>query len=135
MKNEDSKLLEEYSGLFELLELQLEDRISRSEFERLEAMIRHDSTARKLYLQYIDLHGMLHYDTAAPHVAATTEAADATIPKTQPVPAEIRRQRRGSGSVAAKSAQRLEQRFNTFTRTRAPVMLLSAMLSRRLETV
>jgi len=101
MKNEDSKLLEEYSGLFELLELQLEDRISRSEFERLEAMIRHDSTARKLYLQYIDLHGMLHYDTAAPHVAATTEAADATIPKTQPVPAEIRRQpaRRQSAGI------------------------------------
>ena len=88
MKNVDSRQLEEYSGLFELLELQLEDRISRSEFERLEAMIRHDSTARKLYLQYIDLHGMLHYDTAAPHVTATTEAAEA-IPKTQPAPAEI----------------------------------------------
>ncbi|MBC8289445.1 MAG: DUF1549 domain-containing protein, partial [Planctomycetes bacterium] len=88
MKNVDSNLLEEYSGLFELLELQLEDRISASEFERLEAMIRHDSTARKLYLQYIDLHGMLHYDTAAPHVPAknaTAEVATAEVALANPV--------------------------------------------------
>ena len=68
MNDMNRNLLEEYSGLFELLERQLEEQISASEFARLEVMIEHDSTARQIYLQYIDLHGMLQYDTAAPHL-------------------------------------------------------------------
>jgi len=78
MSDMNRNLLEEYSGLFELLERQFEERISASEFERLEVMIEHDSTARQIYLQYSDLHGMLQYDTAAPHLQPTDSLQDST---------------------------------------------------------
>lgn len=103
MKNADTKLMEDNSGLFKLLELLLENRISPGEFEHLEAMIRDDASARKLYLQYIDLHGMLHYDTAAPHLPTKAASAvdvasdDATIELVRP---DIRQpQRRQAASV------------------------------------
>jgi hypothetical protein len=84
MKTETSNLAEQYGELIELLELQLEERISPEQFARLEAIIRDDSRARRLYLQYVDLHGMLHYDTAAPHVSA--EPASATVVVTETAP-------------------------------------------------
>lgn len=87
MKNTDTALSADYSGLFELLELQLEERISADEFARLEAMIRHDSTARRMYLQYIDLHGMLHYDTAAPHLTVESAPAESSVGTTETIPA------------------------------------------------
>lgn len=54
----------ELSTLIELLELQLEGQISPVQFERLEEMIRSSSQARRFYLQYVDLHGALHWDLA-----------------------------------------------------------------------
>lgn len=54
----------EFSELIELLELQLEDRILPEQFEQLESMIRSSSEARRFYLQYVDLHGALHWDLA-----------------------------------------------------------------------
>jgi hypothetical protein len=61
-----SSQLEQYQELVELLELQFEERISETEFGRLGELIRNDSAARRFYLQYIDLHGALCYDTGAP---------------------------------------------------------------------
>lgn len=77
MKTRTINLAEQYGELIELLELQLEERISPEQFARLEAIIRDDSQARRLYLEYIDLHGMLYYDTAAPHVSSESVSADA----------------------------------------------------------
>lgn len=60
-----SSQVKDYSELTELLELQFEDRISASEFRRLEQIIRGDADSRRFYLQYVDLHGALYYDTAS----------------------------------------------------------------------
>ncbi len=56
--------IEQYMRLFELIELQLEQRISRDEFAQLESLISGDADARRFYREYLDLHGMLHCDTA-----------------------------------------------------------------------
>lgn len=76
MKNGIANMAEQYGELIELLELQLEERISSEQFAQLESTIRDDAEARRLYLQYIDLHGMLHYDTAAPHVSSEPVSAN-----------------------------------------------------------
>ncbi|NQV23621.1 MAG: DUF1549 domain-containing protein [Rhodopirellula sp.] len=52
------------SNFVELLELQLEDRITPSQFQELEETIRLNREARQLYLRYVDLHGALLWDLA-----------------------------------------------------------------------
>lgn len=47
-----------------LLELWIEERISREQFQRLEHLLRADAAARRVYLQYVDLHGSLHWNAA-----------------------------------------------------------------------
>lgn len=59
-----SSLSETYAELVELVELQLESRISPEQFRQLEQIIRDDSAARRVYREYMDLHGVLHWDTA-----------------------------------------------------------------------
>ncbi|MDA0284349.1 MAG: DUF1549 domain-containing protein [Planctomycetota bacterium] len=54
----------ELTGFLDLLELQVEDRITPEQFTELEATIRADNGARQLYIQYMDLHGSLHWDLA-----------------------------------------------------------------------
>jgi hypothetical protein len=53
------------TDFIELLEMQLEDRITVAQFEQLEETIRSNSEARRFYLQYMDLHGALQWDLAA----------------------------------------------------------------------
>jgi hypothetical protein len=55
----------ELAGFIELLEMQLEDRITAEQFEQLEETVRSNNEARKFYLQYIDLHGALQWDLGA----------------------------------------------------------------------
>ena len=86
----------------ELLELQLEDRISVVQFEQLEEMVRSNSEARKFYLQYMDLHGALHWDLAA--------TADADRAAGEPL------QRAGQTVVAASTEETVEK---TFTQNKA----------------
>lgn len=50
--------------LWLLLEGLCEDRLSQGEFERLEALILSDPLARRIYRDYVDLHGSLYWDTA-----------------------------------------------------------------------
>ena len=59
-----SSLTETYATLIELIELQVENRISRQQFHQLEHFIRDDAAARRVYREYMDLHGVLHWDTA-----------------------------------------------------------------------
>ena len=54
----------ELSGFIELLELQLEGRITFEQFAEFEDTIRSNREARKFYLQYVDLHGALQWDLA-----------------------------------------------------------------------
>ena len=53
------------TDFIELLEIQLENRITAAQFEQLEETIRSNSAARRFYLQYMDLHGALQWDLAA----------------------------------------------------------------------
>lgn len=50
--------------LFELLELLIEEEISDQQTQRLEHIVRSDRDAMTLYVDYIDLHGSLYWDTA-----------------------------------------------------------------------
>lgn len=54
----------QHAELIELIELQLENRISREQFSQLEQLIRADADGRRVYREYMDLHGVLHWDTA-----------------------------------------------------------------------
>lgn len=54
----------QFKELVELIELQLEERISPQQFGRLESLVRADIANRRFYREYLDLHGMLHWDTA-----------------------------------------------------------------------
>lgn len=53
------------TDFIELLEMQLEGRLTVAQFEQLEETIRSNSEARTFYLQYMDLHGALQWDLAA----------------------------------------------------------------------
>lgn len=53
------------SELFDLLEAVCEDRASRDQFARLEALVLSDPRCRRTYLEYMELHGSLHWDAAA----------------------------------------------------------------------
>ncbi len=68
--------------LWTLLESLCEDRLSEAETERLEALVLTDASARRIYRDYIELHGSLYWDTAL--------AGEST-----PIPAE------GNGKPAA----------------------------------
>lgn len=79
--------------LVTLIERQLESCISQDEFARLESLVRSSRSARRFYREYLDLHGMLHWeaaqssDSVVPETAAkaaaftpATSAADLTSP-------------------------------------------------------
>jgi len=65
----------QYSELTELLEALCDDRLSPAETVRLEQLVLADNGARRLYLEYIDLHGTLHWDTAQDSGRAAMPAA------------------------------------------------------------
>ncbi len=68
--------------LIELIELQVENRISTEQFAQLEQMIRQDAALRRLYREYIDLHGLLHWNTARSSVSASEPVVAAERPVT-----------------------------------------------------
>ena len=50
--------------LLNLLEALCEERITAPQMARLEQMVRADRALRRVYLDYIDLHGTLYWDAA-----------------------------------------------------------------------
>jgi len=70
--------MEQFQELAELLELQLEGRISAKQFRRLEDLIRVDVVARRFYREYVDLHGMLYWDAANASEGELTEDVAST---------------------------------------------------------
>ena len=66
--------------LLDLLEALCEDRITSEEHARVEGLVLSDSEARRLYLEYVGLHGMLYWDAAAAARVPTTEATTASQP-------------------------------------------------------
>jgi hypothetical protein len=55
----------QFTELWRLLEALCEDRLSRAEAARLEEIVLNDAQARRLYLEYMDLHGSLYWDAAS----------------------------------------------------------------------
>ena len=74
MKNNESP---KHNELLTLLERLCEDRLSDAECERLEQLVLSDPAASRLYLDYIHLHGALHWDTGS---AADLPAIDLSEP-------------------------------------------------------
>ncbi len=64
-----SSVSDEFTELREILEALCEERATTAQLTRLEDLARHDAAARRFYLEYIDLHGNLHWDAAQGHSA------------------------------------------------------------------
>lgn len=84
-----SSRLKGHHELLTLLEAVCEDRLSAAENDRLESLLAEDVDARKIYRQYMLLHGTLHWDTAI----ETDSLIGRQLPGPQPVnsvrPAEV----------------------------------------------
>ena len=85
MKNNESP---KHNELLTLLERLCEDRLSDAECERLEQLVLSDPAASRLYLDYIHLHGALHWDTGS---AADLPAIDLSEPLPNSVAVPSRR--------------------------------------------
>lgn len=72
------------SEIGELLEALCEDRITRAQAARLEELVLNDREARRFYLDYIHLHGTLHWDAALLAEETPTTAAPETTPGSPP---------------------------------------------------
>ncbi len=68
----------QHPELVELLELLIEERLSSTQFAQLESLVRSDASARRFYIEYMDLHGTLHWNTAASSDRFLPEEVDFT---------------------------------------------------------
>ena len=75
---------DQFAALREILEALVEERITGEQSTRFVELTRHDPAARRYYLEYIELHGNLHWDAAQSEIgverAATSSADDAARP-------------------------------------------------------
>ncbi|MBD3672696.1 MAG: DUF1549 domain-containing protein [Planctomycetaceae bacterium] len=84
--------------LLKMMEAACEDRLSAEQVVRLEELLTDSEKARKLYREYMLLHGMLYWDTAVgsetdAELSQTSSACTipaATIPTTSPAPAGLK---------------------------------------------
>ncbi|MCA9067735.1 MAG: DUF1549 domain-containing protein, partial [Planctomycetaceae bacterium] len=65
--------------LWTLLEGVCEDRLSEEQWQRLERWITNDASARRIYRDYIELHGTLYWDTALAEQPPEVPATPATL--------------------------------------------------------
>jgi hypothetical protein len=75
--------------LLGLLEVLCEGRLSPAGRDRIEQLVLGDRAALALYLEYIDLHGLLHWDTAHWDGETTTEPAPEAVPEATPAAAIV----------------------------------------------
>jgi len=64
-----------HQELADLLAALCDDRLSAPQAERIEELVIADPEALRFYINYIDLHGMLHWDAAGGAVACDADAA------------------------------------------------------------
>jgi hypothetical protein len=72
-----------------ILEALCEERLTASQTARLEELALNDSAARRFYLEYIELHGNLHWDAAQAHLGGEHEihfTDEAPAPAPEPTP-------------------------------------------------
>jgi hypothetical protein len=77
--------------LLELLEALCEERLTEVERAELERAVLEGAEARRTYLLYIDLHGMLHWDAAAAARPDSVESVVTPADGTRSVPSPLRR--------------------------------------------
>jgi len=103
----------QHDELLQLLEVLCEDRLDRRQAARLEELVLGDQDARKLYLEYISLHGTLYWDAARGGVEESGEARDAVV----------------ASPVTATSADRSRRRATAIVATAAAVLLAAVGLA------
>jgi uncharacterized protein DUF1549/uncharacterized protein DUF1553 len=107
---------DQFAELREILEALVEERITDEQSARFAELTRHDAAARRYYLEYIELHGNLHWDVAQSeigmHRTAPSGGADA----------EPQSASGGSVRVQASVANRPAQR-----RSRIPFAMTAAV--------
>ena len=93
--------LNQHADVVALIELMLEERISPEQFRQLEDAVRQDAAVRRFYIEYLDLHGLLHWNNAL----SSTDRADEFEPRLFAAePAPIASRRRLSVLVASVTA-------------------------------
>jgi hypothetical protein len=85
---------DEFTELRDILEALCEERATTAQLTRLEDLARNDAAARRFYLEYIDLHGNLHWDAAQGHsveeaVVPFLKAEPETPPRPSRQPAPV----------------------------------------------
>jgi hypothetical protein len=66
-----------FAELREIFEALCEERLTSEQTARLEELTRQDVAARRFYLEYIELHGNLHWDAAQGYSAVVDESSSA----------------------------------------------------------
>ncbi|MEX0704281.1 MAG: DUF1549 and DUF1553 domain-containing protein [Planctomycetales bacterium] len=87
--------------LRELLEALCEQRLDRAQAARLERLVLADSAARKLYLDYIELHGSLYWDAATTDEMRDDRLGDALAERAARLPFPLGRNSDREGAARA----------------------------------
>ena len=74
----------QHEELVQLLELLCEDRLDRDQAARLEEIVLGDEHARRMYLEYLSLHGTLYWD-AARGIDDESEVVEVGVAATEPI--------------------------------------------------
>ena len=65
--------------IWKLLEALCEERITAAQAQRLEKLVLGNSAVRRLYLDYVNLHGSLHWDAATPPFELPLEKSSSAV--------------------------------------------------------
>ncbi len=104
-----------FAELREILEALCEERLTAAQTVRLEELALHDTSARRFYLEYIELHGNLHWDAAQGHFAGER---DELFAEEEPDPTP--RHRRSRVTAAVVSSETRESRETPVRRSPSP---------------
>ena len=91
----------QHPDIVALIELMLEERISPEQFRQLEDAVQQDAAVRRFYIEYLDLHGLLHWNNA---LSATDRDEDFEPRLLVAKPAPIASRRRLSVLLASVTA-------------------------------
>ena len=82
-----------HADLLDLLDALCEERLTPTRLARLEALVLTDAAARRLYLEYLHLHGTLLWDAARSDLAGPVPASTTVVPVARTVAGTWRRWR------------------------------------------
>src|SRR6185436_19498489 len=101
--------------LMRLLSAQCDGQLGGSEHTRLEELLSIDGEARRIYLQYVDMHARLLVHPGVLEASLPSDGRGRVEPETEPVLARLAVTRRSA-------AERLEPRWRRIVRQAAPYL-------------